>query len=70
MTRKSNNLCYQHVLYCRSPTCAVLCSAVSASCQKLVVRGTEVDASKAEAMNKPHTKHMLLRLYQPYWWKI
>ena len=34
------------------PTCAVLCSAVRASCQKLVVRGTEVEASRAEAGNK------------------
>lgn len=35
-------------------TCAVLCSADKASCQKLVVRGTEVEASKADTGT--HTK--------------
>ena len=30
-------------------TCAARCSAVRASCQKLVVRGTEVEASSADA---------------------
>ena len=39
---------YYYVIW---PTCAVLCSAVRASCQKLVVRGTEVEASSAEAGN-------------------
>lgn len=45
------------------PTCAVLCSAVRASCQKLVVRGTEVEASSAEAGNKIHIHMAICYMY-------
>ena len=45
------------------PTCAVLCSAVRASCQKLVVRGTEVEASSAEAGNKIHIYMAICYMY-------
>ena len=45
------HLLFYYTLHFDLYTCAVLCSAVRASCQKLVVRGTDVEASRAEAGN-------------------